>query len=55
MPVIKGIVSEVSLITPIAVHHVDFLIPIPLRNEGNLCLWGSAYHQRCQHQGNNAS
>ena len=42
-----GMIGEVLLIAPIGVHHVDFIVPIPTRREGNLCLWGSAYHQRC--------
>ena len=41
-----GIIGEVLLIAPIGVHHVDSIVPIPTRREGNLCLWGSAYHQR---------
>ena len=45
----KGIIGEVSLITPIGIHRVDLPAPIPLRHEGNLCRWGSTYHQRCQH------
>ena len=32
-------IGEVLKITPIGVHHVDFIVPIPIRREGNPCLY----------------
>ena len=50
-----AIFSESTLILPIGVHHIDFLVPIPIRREEDLCLCVNAYHQRCQTQAYNAS
>ena len=36
-----GIIGEVSLISSIGVHHIDFIVPSPMRHKGNVfTVWG---------------